>query len=174
MSNAALYSSREEIDVYQFGWFASVGVPLLALVIQAFAPLRLGFVATMDFPLQLTIFFALARRRPISGLLTGAVIGTLQDALTRHPIGLNGMAKTVIGYVASSLGVKLNVDNPGSRFLITFAFYLLHQLIYVAIDVALVGNGGGPTATHVLGMAVANSVVAVLLFSMLDKLKHRA
>ena len=133
MSVAVTYTSREEIQVHRFSWAVSIGIPLLAIFIQVFFPLRLRFLMVFDLPLQVTIFFAVARRRPIPGLLTGAAIGILQDAFPISYIGLNGIAKTMIGYLASSLGGKLDVENPGSRFLMTFGFFLLHRIIYLVI-----------------------------------------
>jgi rod shape-determining protein MreD len=89
-------------------------------------------------------------------------------------VGLNGIAKTIIGYLASSLGVKLDVDNPGSRFLMTFAFYIVHRLVYVVIAIWLAGMDEQVRWTHSLIAALANGLLAVVLFAMLDKLKERA
>ncbi len=73
----------------------------------------------------MTIFFATARRNPISGCLTGCFIGcsTTYFAGPSHPLGMYGIALTIVGYLASSLGGKIDVENPGSRFLITFFFF---------------------------------------------------
>ena len=75
----------------------------------------------------------MARRSPISGLLTGAVIGLAQDMLGHNPIGIYGIAKTVVGYGASSLGVKLDVENAGARFLVTLGFYFVHSAVYFTV-----------------------------------------
>ena len=53
------------------------------------------------------------------GCLPERVIGLAQDMLGHNPIGIYGIAKTVVGYGASSLGVKLDVENAGARFLVT-------------------------------------------------------
>ena len=98
------YTSGEQVEVYRFSLPVTVGVPLLALFLQAFIPRRFPFFSYFDLPLLVTIFFAMARRNPISGLLTGAVIGLVQDSIGGHPIGLYGIAKTVVGFGASSLG----------------------------------------------------------------------
>ena len=174
MNVAVSYTSREEIEVHRFSWAASFGIPLLALILQAFVPLRLNFLNIFDLPLLVTIFFGVSRRRPVPGLITGALIGTVQDTFTHLPIGLNGISKTIIGYLAASLGVKLDVDNPGSRFLMTFAFYLAHQFIYAAIDVVLLGASEPWSWSHVLIGSVANGLLAVVLFTFLDRLKLRA
>lgn len=173
MSVAVTYTSREEIDVHRFSWVISVGIPLLAIFLQIFLPVRLGFLTIFDLPLLVTVFFAVARRKPITGLITGALIGTVQDAFTHLPIGLNGIAKTVIGYLASSLGVKLDVENPGSRFLMTFAFYLAHRLVYTIIDILLVGAKDPQNWGHLLFYAICNGALAIPLFALLDRFKLR-
>src|SRR5215510_15326428 len=115
MNYAVSMTSREEIEVHRFSWPVSIGIPLLAIFLQVFVSKWLTFIKVFDLPLLVTIFFAVARRRPIPGLVTGALIGTVQDAFSHHYIGLNGIAKTIIGFLASSLGVRLDVENPGSR-----------------------------------------------------------
>ena len=176
MSVAVTYTSREEIEVHKFSWPVSIGIPLLAVFIQIFLPVRLWFLTIFDLPLLVTIYFGVARRRPIPGLITGALIGTLQDAYSGpgHYIGLNGIAKTIIGYLASSLGVRLDVENPGSRFLMTFGFYLLHKLVYTIIKVMLVGASEPWAWGRLLIAALANGLLAVVLFAGLDRLKMRA
>jgi rod shape-determining protein MreD len=171
MNASVSLTSREEIEVHRFSWPASLGIPLLAVFLQVY--LRLGILNFLDLPLLVTIFFAVARRRPIPGMITGAVIGTLQDAWTGHPIGLFGIAKTIVGYLGSSLGVKLDVDNPGSRFLMTFAFVLIHKFIYMAIDLLLVGGSDAWNWGHTLLAALTNGLAAVVLFAVMDKLKQR-
>jgi rod shape-determining protein MreD len=174
MSVAVTYTSREEIEVHKFSLPVSVGIPLLAIFIQVFFPIRIHFVTVLDLPLLVTIYFAVARRRPIPGLLTGAVIGTVQDAFGHHYIGLNGIANTIVGFLASSLGVKLDVENPGSRFLMTVAFYLVHEIVRAVINVLLVGVREPWNWSHVLLASISNAVVAVFLFIGLDRLKIRA
>jgi rod shape-determining protein MreD len=98
----------------------------------------------------------------------------VQDALTQNPIGIFGIAKTVVGYLASSIGVKVDVENPGSRILMTFGFYLLHQAVYYLVgrNMARLPLPGFQWA-HELGAALANALLAVVLFVILDKTKSR-
>src|SRR5262249_31206186 len=85
----------------------------------------------------------------------------------------NGIAKTVIGYLASSLGVRIDVENPGSRFLMTVAFCLLHRIVYMIIDRGLVAGTEPWYWGYTLLSAVANGLLAVVLFAALDRLKKR-
>ena len=167
------YTSNDQVEVYRFSAPAAILIPVVALFLQAFVPLRFPFFAIFDLPLLVTVFFAVVRRNPVSGLLTGSVIGLLQDSLTHNPIGLYGIAKTVVGYGASSLGVRLDVENAGARLLLTLFFYMVHEIVYFTVGRGLVGLTAHPSWTYELGAAFANAVLAVLLFAALDKFKQR-
>jgi len=168
------YTSGEQVEVYRFSIPVTIGVPLLALFLQAFIPLRFPrFAVYVDLPLLVTIFFAMARRNPISGLLTGAVIGLAQDMLGRNPIGVFGIAKTVVGYGASSLGVKLDVENPGARFLVTLGFYLLDRAVYFTVARGLVNMTQSWSWVQLMLAGMANAGIGVMLFFLLDKFKQR-
>ncbi|MCI0353272.1 MAG: rod shape-determining protein MreD [Acidobacteriales bacterium] len=175
MSSTGLsYTSREEIEVYRFRPLFIIVVSLAAIFLQAFLPVRLNFLRIFDLPLLVTIFFAVARRNPVSGLLTGCFIGLVQDALTAKMIGLYGIAKTIVGYAASSLGVKIDVENPGSRLILTFVFYLLHRVVYLMVQSGLVQEEVSGQWLHHLGAAFANGLLAIVLFAVLDRFKQRA
>ena len=152
----------------------TLGVPLIALFVQAFVPLRFPWFAVyFDLPLLVTIFFAMARRSPIAGLLTGAFIGLAQDMLGHNPIGLYGISKTVVGYGASSLGVKLDVENAGARFLITLGFYLVHSAVYFTVAHGLVNMTQTWNWPRGIVAGLANAFLGVALFFLLDKFKQR-
>jgi rod shape-determining protein MreD len=167
------YTSGEQVEVYRFSVPVAIAVPLLALFLQAFIPLRFHFFSMFDLPLLVVIFFALARRSPVTGLLTGAAIGILQDALTHHPIGVYGIANTVVGYGASSLGVKIDVENAASRFLVTLFFFMVHEAAYFLIARGLLGLTLQWSWPHELGTALANAALAVVFFALLDRFKQR-
>ena len=167
------YTSQEQIEVYRFSIPVGIGVPLIALVAQAFLPRWLPFVTIFNLPFLVVIFFAVARRNPISGLLTGGAIGALQDALGGQYIGMYGIAQTVVGYGASSLGVKLDVENAGARFLVTLFFYVTHEVVYFTVARGLVGMTLQWSWMRELGSALANAILAVFLFALLDRFKQR-
>ncbi|HUJ96166.1 MAG TPA: rod shape-determining protein MreD [Terriglobales bacterium] len=167
------YTSQEQVEVYRFSIPVTILLPLIALFLQAFLPLHLHFFSVFDLPLLVVIFFAVARRNPVSGLLTGAVIGVLQDSLTHQPIGVYGIAMTVVGYGASSLGAKLDVENVGSRFLVTLFFYVVHEVVYFVVARGLVGLTLAWSWPHELIGAVANAALAAILFTLLDRFKQR-
>ena len=167
------YTSREEIEVHKFSVLATVGIPLLAIFFQAYVSSHFTFLKLFDIPLIVTIFFAVSRRNQLAGMLTGCAIGLTQDALTHLPIGIYGISKTIVGYAASSIGVKIDVDNPGSRFLMMFVFTFFHDGIYFIVSRHLIGLPADWRSLHELSAAVANSVLAVVLFTLMDRTKKR-
>jgi rod shape-determining protein MreD len=106
-------------------------------------------------------------------LITGCLIGLVQDSLTAKMIGLYGISKTIVGYVASSLGVRIDVENPGSRLILTFVFYLLHRVVYLTVQRGLVDESLNGEWGYHLGAALANGFLAIVLFAVLDRFKHR-
>jgi rod shape-determining protein MreD len=165
-------TSREEIEVYRFGPIVSVLIPVLALVVQAFIPARFHVAAILDLPFLVTVFFAVTRRSPFAGMVTGAIIGLVQDALTHQALGLYGIAKTVVGYGASSLGVRIDVENPGTRLLVTGGFYLVHQVIYFLVARNILGVAMEWLWARTLLAALLNGLGAIVLFAILDRFKH--
>lgn len=170
---AITYTSGEQVEVYRFSIPATVLIPLTAIFLQAWVPLRLPFFNIFDLPLLVTIGFATARRNPLAGLFTGALIGILQDALTHQPIGLYGISMTVVGFGASSLGIKLDVENAGARFLLTTFFFAIHEIVYFSIARGLVGLRMQWSWPHELLSGVANALLGVFIFMLLDRVKQR-
>jgi rod shape-determining protein MreD len=168
------YTSQEQVEVYRFSIPVTVGVPLAALFLQAFISRHFhGFAVYFDLPLLVTIFFAMARRNPISGLLTGGVIGLAQDMLGKNMIGIYGIAKTVVGYGASSLGAKLDVENAGARLLVTLGFYFVHSAVYFTVARYMVNIVEPWSWVRGLLAGLANAILGVMLYFFLDKFKQR-
>ena len=168
-------TSREQISVYEFSWPVIFCIPLVAVVIQIFIPVKVRFMPIVDLPFMVTIFFATARRNPISGCLTGCFIGLLQDLFAgpNHPLGMYGIALTVVGYLASSLGVKIDVENPGSRFLITFGFFGVHEGVYYVVAHVMLRQAVEWSWSHTAVSALANAVIGILVYKLLDNFKRR-
>jgi rod shape-determining protein MreD len=165
--------SESHIEVYKFRAGAIVGATVLALMLQAFVPVYFQKFAVLDLPLLVVIYFGLSRRNPSTGLLLGMVVGLLQDSLSGPtiPLGLYGIAKTIIGYLASSIGARLDTEHPAARFALTMFFFVLHQGI-IALTRRLLPSTPEPWFTVRLLLAAAvNAVVAVFLFVLLDRLR---
>jgi rod shape-determining protein MreD len=168
------YTSRRELEEYRFSPVVTIAVPLLFILLQAYVPVKFHVLSILDLPLVAVIFFAVARRNPIYGALTGACIGLVQDALTGQPIGINGMAKSVIGYIASSIGVQVDVENFLTRLLMNFGFSLLQSGMLFVIERFMLGERDLHLLwVHELVRAGLNTAVAVPVFLFLDRFKLR-
>ena len=164
------YTSRAELDQYAFPPVVTVLAPLLCILLQAMLPKTWSKFNYMDLPLIATIFFAVARRNPI----TGTIIGLLQDGLTNHPFGVFGIAKGIIGYVAASIGFAVDVENMASRMLLNFGFSLVQSgLLYLISRRLLADPSVHLQPVHQLICAVVNALVAVPVFLLLDRFKIR-
>ncbi len=84
-----------------------------------------------------------------------------------------GIALTVVGYLASSLGGKIDVENPGSRFLITFGFFVIHEGVYYGVAHGLLRQGLQWSWSHTAVSALANAILGIFLFMFLDRFKQR-
>lgn len=166
-------ASRHDIESQPYPLIVFVLVPLLALGLQSFVSLHFQRFDILDLPLLVTIYFAITRRNPIAGTITGGVIGIAQDALTRQPLGIFGICKSIIGYLAASLGVRIDTENHGTRALLTLAFVFLHSGIYWVLVRRLLAQPYAWSWLHELMRALINMVVGVILFALLDLAKRK-
>jgi rod shape-determining protein MreD len=110
---------------------------------------------------------------PVTGLLTGTVAGLFQDALSGGVIGIGGLAKTVVGFLAGIVGTQFIVAQALPRFVVFFGATLLHQVIFIGLYVLLdLSHFGTPYApyTDVARQAVGNAVVGVVTFQLVELL----
>ena len=164
---------RRDLEIHRYPIIVYALVPLSALVLQSWLPRVLGPWALLDLPLVITIYFALGRRSPIQGTLMGAALGLFEDALTHHAIGLNGIAKSVVGYLAASVGVRIDVENPAIRVMLTFVLSLVSSAIYLFVARFLLGLEFEWRWLSEVITAVVNAAIALVLFPGLDRLQAR-
>jgi len=165
--------AESHIEVHKFRSGAIVVSTFLALLLQAFVPVYIPKFAVLDLPLLIVVYFGLSRRNPSTGLLLGMVIGLLQDSLSGPtvPLGLYGIAKTIIGYLASSIGARLDTEHPAARFALTMMFFVLHQGVITLTRRLLLAEPEPWFTLRLLIAAAVNAVVAVVLFTLLDRLR---
>jgi rod shape-determining protein MreD len=164
---------RRDMGMRSYPLLVYVLAPLAALVLQAWLPRMLHGNTWFDLPMVVTVYFALARRDPIQGTFMGAGMGIFEDALTHHAIGVNGIAKTVAGFLAGSVGVRIDVDNFTVRLLLTFLLSLLSSFIYVLIYRVLLGMDQEWRGLEALMTAVGTSLIAMIVFPLLDRTQIR-
>ena len=166
-----LLNSQRESQVSRFRVWVLLGVPLAAILFQVYVPLFFQFLGFLEMPLLVVVYFALMRRSQIHGLLVGALVGLAQDSLTKNPLGMFGIVKTLVGYFAASMSQRFDVENPLVRLILAFFFCFFHQFFYWVLARALLGQGLDFDPQQTIVLAMLNAAVAVPLFHILDKLK---
>src|ERR1700747_3753312 len=163
--------SESHIEVHKFHGGTILLCVIFAVVLQAFLPLYITKASILDLPLLITIYFGLSRRNPSTGLLLGTFIGLLQDSLSKTPIGLFGIAKTVIGYLASSIGARLDTEHPLARFALTFSFFAVHQGIVVLVQKLLLAQHQPWFTTRLFVAGIVKAFSCGFLYQFLARLR---
>ena len=83
------------------------------------------------------------------------------------------IAKTIAGFIAASMGVRIDVENHTIRVMLNFALSLLCSGIYLFIYRILLGMELEWSWLVELMKAVDNSVIALVLFPLLDRTQVR-
>ena len=162
---------ESHIEVHKFHGGTILLSMLIAVVLQSFLPVYISKAGILDLPLLVTIYFGLSRRNPSTGLLLGTTIGLPQDSLGKTALGLFGISTPIIGYLASSIGARLDTEHPAARFALTAAFFVLHQGIVILINRLLLAQ---PQAWFTWNFGIAclvNATLGVFLYSFLDRFR---
>jgi rod shape-determining protein MreD len=162
---------RKKDRVSKFNVAAIIGIALAAILFQVYVPQFVTYLSYLELPLLVTVYFALMWRSPVAGVFFGAGIGLAQDSLSKHPLGMFGIVKTLVGYFAASVSQRFDVENPMLRLVLAFFFVFFHEFFYWVLSRALLGQAVDFDLTQKLIEAVLNAAVAVPLYHILDKLK---
>jgi rod shape-determining protein MreD len=127
-----------------------------------------GTVA-VDLVLVVVVYVALTSG-PVTGLLCGTAAGLAQDALSSGIIGIGGLAKTVVGFLAGIVGTQFIVSQPLPRFIVFLAATAVHAIVFIGLYVLLDLRQFGTPYAAVAGQAVGNAVVGVVAFQLVELL----
>jgi rod shape-determining protein MreD len=143
----------------------------LALTLQTtLARFVIRGTVAVDLVLVVVVYAALAAG-PVTGLLTGAFAGLVQDALSSGGvIGIGGLAKTVVGFLAGVVGTQFIVTQSLPRFVVFFGSTIVHGVVFIGLYELLDLRPFGTPYVAVLGQAAGNAVVGVLAFQLVELL----
>ena len=137
----------------------------LALALQT----SLAGTDAVDFVLVVVVYVALTSG-PVTGLLTGTFAGLVQDALASGVIGIGGLAKTIVGFLAGVIGTQFIVAQPLPRFVVFFAATILHAAVFYGLYLVLNLRQFGSAYAAISGQALANALVGVVAFQLVELL----
>jgi rod shape-determining protein MreD len=134
----------------------------VALALQTtLASLVIRGTAALDLVLIVVVYLALISG-PVSGLLLGSAAGLVQDALSSGIIGIGGLAKTVVGFVAGLLGTQFIVTAPLSRFVVFLLATVLHAAVFMGLYTLLGLRQFDDPWAAVVTQAVGNGFLGVV------------
>jgi rod shape-determining protein MreD len=125
--------------------------------------------AAIDLVLVVVVYVALTSGSA-TGLLTGTFAGIVQDALSHGIIGIGGLAKTIVGFLAGVVGTQFIVANSLPRFVVFFGATVLHAVVFMGLYVLLDMRHFGTPYAAVAGQAAANAIVGVVAFQLVELL----
>jgi len=143
----------------------------LALLLQTFLPLKIPLAGLMDLPLLMTVYFTLIRQNKIFGIALGTGLGLMQDALSHGYVGMLGMAKAVVGYLAAFAAVRFNVESLFARSVVTASLILLHNLCMVGLQHALLESPPAFLPLDLASAVLVNVSLSLILFPLLDRFR---
>ena len=121
----------------------------------------------VDLVLVAVIYLSLTSG-PTVGIMSGTMAGLAQDALTSGIVGIGGLAKTLVGFLAGTVGTAFIVAQPVPRFLVFFAATVVEMAVIVGFHSLL---DPGPVVVPIGGIvaqALGNALVGVVVFQLTE------
>src|SRR5271157_3836449 len=165
-------STHRPVAVFQVHPAILAVAVLTALLLQTFLPLKLPMARLMDFPLLIVIYFALMRRNRVFGIALGTGLGLLQDALSHGYIGIFGIAKAMVGYVAASASTRFELESLLARTVLTGVFVLVHNLCLAALQHALLEAPPPFQPIATASAVLVNVALGLVVFQILDRFRR--
>jgi rod shape-determining protein MreD len=147
---------------------AALAAIVVALALQTtLAGLVFRGTAALDLVLVVVIYISLVSG-PATGLVAASVAGLIQDSLSSGILGIGGLAKTIVAFMAGVIGTQFIVTAPLPRFMVFVLGTAVHATIfmglYVLLDLRQFPNPYGGIA----GQAVGNGFVGVVGFQLIE------
>jgi rod shape-determining protein MreD len=140
----------------------SLAAIAVALALQTtLASLVIRGTAALDLVLVVVVYIALISG-PVWGLLLGSIAGLIQDSLSSGIIGVGGLAKTIVGYMAGMLGTQFILTAPLSRFVVFVLATVVHATIFMGLYTLLDLRQYESPYAAVMSQAVGNALLGVV------------
>ena len=142
----------------------------LALALQTtLARLVVGGSAAIDLVLVIVVAVALTTG-PMAGLLAGSVAGIVQDALSSGVVGIGGLAKSTVGFLAGVIGQQFIVTAPLPRLVMFVAATAVHAAVFMGLYMVLGLRTFSSPWAAVGSQALGNALVGLIGFTIVESL----
>lgn len=149
------------------GAWIACGLAVALAAQTTLVPVVAGPGAPLDLVLMVVIAVAVADG-PRAGLWTGTVGGLLQDTLSGGVIGVGGLAKTLVGYVAGQFASQFMMARLWQKALMFAGGSLLHAWLFAGGYSLWFDDPMVITFRELTAQVVANTVVGLLAAVGLD------
>jgi len=142
-----------------------------ALILQSAAvPVLLPyeFADGFDLPLLVTVHVALTRGKT-PGMLTGALVGYLQDAMSGGILGFNGVSKVIAGFTGGYLKEKFFVRSMAHRTASVAGAVFLALAAKISVYSLFDQPHPSLFSTQFLWGLTGNTLLALLVHAMLER-----
>ena len=141
---------------------------LMALALQTtLAGLVIRGTAAIDLVLIVVVYIAL-KAGPVPGLVAGTVAGLVQDALSNPILGIGGLAKTIVGFLAGVLATQFILTGPLPRLVMLVMATVVHAAIFMGLYVLLDLRQFPNPVPSVIGQALGTGFVGVVSFQLIE------
>ena len=142
----------------------------LALALQTtLARFLVGGSAAIDLVLVAVVYVALTTG-PVTGMLAGSVAGLIQDALSSGVIGIGGLAKSIVGFLAGAFGQQFIVTAALPRLVMFIAATALHAAVFMGLYEVLGLRAFPSPWKAVTTQALGNALVGIVAFTIIEAL----
>lgn len=105
---------------------------------------------------------------PAAGLLAGTAGGLAQDALSGGVLGVGGLSKTLVGFLAGAIGTQFIVAQFVPRLVVMVGGTLLHQLCFWSIYGLIDHRAPAVPWPSVVMQAFVNAAIGLLVFQLIE------
>jgi rod shape-determining protein MreD len=155
----------------------AVGVVIaiaLALALQTtLARFVVGGTAALDLVLVVVTYVALTRG-PVTGMLAGSLAGIIQDALSSGVVGIGGLAKSIVGFLAGAIGQQFIITAALPRLLMFLGATAVHAIVFMGLYVGLDLRAFPSPWAAVASQALGNAAVGLIAFAITESLPGMA
>ena len=162
---------EREVEAFRVHYATLVVSVLVALLLQTVLPLVIPVAGLMDFPLLITVYFTLIRQNQIFGIALGSVLGLIQDALSHGYLGMFGMAKATVGFLAATAAMRFNFESLFARCVATACLVLVHDLCMTALQHALLESPPAFVPLDRASSVLVNVALSLIFFPILDRFR---
>jgi len=151
----------------------AVGV-LVAIALALALQTTLGRVlvagtAVVDLVLVVVVYVALTSG-PGAGMLTGSAAGLIQDALSTGVLGIGGLAKCVVGFLAGGISQQFIVTATLPRLVMFVGATAVHAAIFMGLYIVLGLRTFTTPWQGIATQAVGNTMVGMVAFTIVESL----